>query len=489
MTEEATTHDSWRDIRAVIPILAATGIYLLLNPFTHQQRMVGAIFAFTVAMWMLEILPLGLTALISSVLLVGFGGFEEKEVFVSYGDVIVPLFIGSFIIAKAMENSGLSDRFAWLILSKNWATKTPKRLLFSLGAIACVISLFVSNTATTVMLLPVGLSMLSKLGTDTKGQPFAIAVLLMLTWGSSVAVGVPVGTPPNLIAVSMIEKETGTRIGFLQWMGFAMPVTVLMLIASWVVLWVLYRKGAPTSGEAVQEAKIHIKDLGRFSDTERNTLIAFLTALVLWVGPDLFANIAGTNSDLAKTLQKSIPPSTAALVGAALLFVLPVKGAAEKAMTWKRAATIDWGTILLFGGGIALGTAMFKCGLAKELGNMAAEATGAHSTWAIAALCTAAAVILSELASNTAAATVLMPVSIALAQGAGVNPIPAALGVGIGASLGFMLPVSTAPNAVVYSSGLIPGKQMMKAGIWIDIVGFFVVLGCLYVTLPLLGLG
>ncbi len=476
-------------IRGLAPFVAATAIYLLLGGFTHQQRMVGAVFAFTVAMWMTEILPLGMTALVSSFLLVGFCGFKEKDVYLAYGDIIVPLFIGSFMIAKAMENSGLSDRFAWMILSKSWATKTPSRLLFSLGAIACVISLFVSNTATTVMLLPVGLSMLNKLGSDTKGQPFAVAVLLMLTWGSSIAVGVPVGTPPNLIAVSMIEKETGVKIGFLQWMTFAMPITILMLIACWAVLWLLYRKGAPVSGSAVQEAKVHIRDLGKFSDAERNTLIAFLTALVLWMGPDLSANILGDKSAVAKMLQDSIPPSTAALAGAALLFILPVCKGAEKAMTWKRATTIDWGTILLFGGGIALGTAMFKCGLAKELGEMAAQATGANSTWAIAALCTAAAVILSELASNTAAATVLMPVSIALAQGAGVNPIPAALGVGIGASLGFMLPVSTAPNAVVYSSGLIPSRQMMKAGIWIDIVGFLVVIGCLYVMLPLMKLG
>ncbi len=157
-------------------------------------------------------------------------------------------------------------------------------------------------------------------------------------------------------------------------------------------------------------------------------------------------------------------------------------------MTWRTATQIDWGTILLFGGGIALGQAMFSSGLAKDLGELSARASGAHSLWAITALVTAAAILLSELASNTAAATTLIPIAIGLAQGAGVSPIAPALGVGIGASMGFMLPVSTAPNAIVYSSGLIPSKEMMKSGVLIDILGFIVTMVGLWIMLPILGL-
>jgi solute carrier family 13 (sodium-dependent dicarboxylate transporter), member 2/3/5 len=156
--------------------------------------------------------------------------------------------------------------------------------------------------------------------------------------------------------------------------------------------------------------------------------------------------------------------------------------------TWKQAATIDWGTILLFAGGIALGQAMFETGLAKSLGELAAQASGARSVWAVTALCTAAAIILSELASNTASATTLVPVALGLAEWAGVSPFAPALGVALGASLGFMLPVSTAPNAIVYSSGLVPAREMMRAGILIDIVGFIVTMAGLMLVLPALGL-
>lgn len=447
--------------------------------------MVGAVFAATVALWITETLPHAMTALLSTSALVLLAGIDEKKAFGAYGDPIIPLFIGSFILAKAMEKSGLSDRFAWLILSQKWATKSPSSMLLSLGVLTCVISLFVSNTATTAMFLPIGVSMLAALPGDK--AKFSIGVMLMLTWGSSVAVGVPVGTPPNLIATSQIASEAGVKITFGQWMTFAMPITVAMVIGAWLVLRALYGRNAPDTAKAQAIAVTKHRDLGRMSVPQRNALIAFAVAFVLWVLPDMFGVIRGTGTSEAKWLLAHLPASVAALIGAALLFVLPAKQPEDK-LSWRTATTIDWGTILLFGGGIALGQAMFSSGLAKELGELAANASGAHSLWAITALCTGVAIILSELASNTAAATTLLPVAIGLAQGAGVSPIAPALGVGIGASMGFMLPVSTAPNAIVYSSGLVPSKEMMKAGILIDVIGFIVILLGLWLILPRMGL-
>lgn len=447
--------------------------------------MVGAVFAATVALWITETLPHAMTALLSTSALVLLAGIDEKKAFGAYGDPIIPLFIGSFILAKAMEKSGLSDRFAWLILSQKWATKSPSSMLLSLGVLTCVISLFVSNTATTAMFLPIGVSMLAALPGDK--AKFSIGVMLMLTWGSSVAVGVPVGTPPNLIAISQIASEAGVKITFGQWMTLAMPITVAMVIGAWLVLRALYGRNAPDTAKAQAIAVTNYRDLGRMSVPQRNALIAFAVAFVLWVLPDMFGVIRGTGTSEAKWLLAHLPASVAALIGAALLFVLPAKEPEDK-LSWRTATTIDWGTILLFGGGIALGQAMFSSGLAKELGELAANASGAHSLWAITALCTGVAIILSELASNTAAATTLLPVAIGLAQGAGVSPIAPALGVGIGASMGFMLPVSTAPNAIVYSSGLVPSKEMMKAGILIDVIGFIVILLGLWLILPRMGL-
>lgn len=467
------------------PFLAFGLAWLLLAGFGHEQRIVGAVFAATVALWITELLPHAVTALLSTAALVFLAGIDEKKALGAYGDPIIPLFIGSFILAKAMEKSGLSDRFAWAILSQRWATRSSSMLLLALGVLTCVISLFVSNTATTAMFLPIGLSMLSALPADRGNYP--IGAMLMLTWGSSVAVGVPVGTPPNLIAIGMIRAEAQVDLTFTQWMLFGMPVTVLMVLGSWLVLRAMYGR-RPLDTKASRDVALHKRqELGPLSDAERNALVGFLIALVLWVAPDMIAAFLGPDNPNSKLIQSRVPASVAALVGAAATFVLPCRDREER-MTWGMAAKIDWGTILLFGGGIALGGAMFSSGLAKNLGELAAQASGANTLWTITALCIAAAILLSELASNTAAATALLPVAIGLAQGAGVSPVPPALGVALGASVGFMLPVSTPPNAIVYSSGLVPAKEMMKAGIVIDVLGFLVTFGCLRLILPMMGL-
>lgn len=473
--------------------LAAVLVWLLLRHLPGTQAQVGAVFALTVALWVTEAIPLTATALLSTALLVLVAGVDEKKAFSAYGDTIIPLFVGSFILAKAMEVTGLSTRFAWLILRQKWATRSPSSLLLAMGVIGCAISLFVSNTATTAMLLPIGMSMLAALGMDSKDQPFACGLMLMLTWGSSVAVGVPVGTPPNLIGIGMIRDETGVSIGFGQWMLFAMPITVLMVVASWAVLWAQYRRAAPDTKPAAELARVRFQELGPMGQAQRNTLIAFLAALTLWIAPDLCAATSeiaqGQIAPWAEWMQKHVTPAVAALLGASLLFVLRARDTEHGGtITWRQAASIDWGVIMLFGGGIALGQAMFSSGLAKTFGEVAANLTGADSVWALTAVCTAAGIVMSELGSNTAAASALVPVAISLAKGAELSPVAPALGVALGASLGFMLPVSTPPNAIVYASGLVPPRQMLKSGFLIDVVGFLVTMGCLYLILPAMGL-
>ncbi|MBI5708367.1 MAG: DASS family sodium-coupled anion symporter [Armatimonadetes bacterium] len=480
-------------LKLAVSLAASAASWWLLRGLPGNQAPVAAVFVLTVTLWVSEALPLTATALLSTALLVFVGGIDEKKAFAAYGDTIVPLFVGSFILAKAMEITGLSNRFSWLILTQKWATRSPSSLLLAMGFIGCAISLFVSNTATTAMLLPIGVSMLSALGAGTDEIPFATAMMLMLTWGSSVAVGLPVGTPPNLIGIGMIQETAGVTITFMQWVAFAMPITLAMILAAWVVLWVLYRRNAPSIAHARPLALERYRELGRMGPAERNVLITFLIVLALWMIPDLSSAATelaqGKAAPWTKWLQGHLTPAVAALLGVALLFILPARDTGHgRTITWKQAASIDWGVIMLFGGGIALGQAMFSSGLAKTFGQTAADLTGAHSLWAITALCIAAAIILSELGSNTAAATTLVPVAIAIANGAGVSPIPPALGVALGASFGFILPVSTAPNAIVYSSGLVPAKQMMRSGALIDVVGFVVTLGCLYLILPAMGL-
>lgn len=477
-----------RAIRIIVPIAVFFAVKMALAGFGPTESSVGAVFATTVSLWILETMPLAMTALLSTAALVLLAGVKEKVAFAAYGDPIIPLFIGSFILAKAMEVTGLSDRVAHGILSKKWASGSPNRLLFSMSFVGCLLSLLVSNTAVTAMLLPVGLAVLHAIHRDSSSR-YATALLLTLTWGSSVAVGIPVGTPPNLIGISLIAEATGTRISFLQWMGFAMPITIVVLIISWGLLVVMYgRHDPPDTSHAAEHSRSQLREMGPMRSSEWVVTLAFGVALALWVIPDGWELLFGA-SGLSKWLQDHVTAAVASLVGAALLFVIPVKDREHRrAVHWNEANSIDWGTILLFGGGIALGQAMFSSGLAKDLGQVAAQASGADSLWKITALSIAASILLSELASNTAAATTLVPVAIGLAQGAHVSPIAPALGAAIGASFGFMLPVSTAPNAIVYSSGLVPAREMMKAGILLDIVGFGVIFLGLRIVLPMMGL-
>jgi sodium-dependent dicarboxylate transporter 2/3/5 len=482
--------DTRRDNR-----LAKVGIALvlsglvgsLLRGLEPEQALTGAVFTLAVALWVTEAVPIAVTALLSTVLLVVLGVVAPKAAFGAYGDEVILLFVGSFVLAKAMSVSGLDVRLSYWLLRHRWATATPGRLLFSLGLIACVLSLFVSNTAVTAMMLPIGVSLLAAL---PKGDGrYSIATMLMLTWGSSVAVGVIVGTPPNLIAAKEIATETGHTISFVEWMQFAMPVNVVMLFVAWAVLWALYGRGAPRTAEAAAHAREEAAQLGPMTPAQRNTLVAFFIALFLWLLPDTTAMVLGTQHEWAVWLKERVSPTVAALLAACLLFALPARdGEDGRTISWRQAAGIDWGTILLFGGGIALGGAMFSTGLAEVLGRWVASSSGIDSLWGITFLCIVLASLMSELASNTASATTIVPVAIGLALGAGVDPIPPALGAALGASFGFMLPISTPPNAIVYSSGLVPSKEMAKAGFILDIAAAVVVWLCLRLVLPLMGL-
>lgn len=478
-------------IRWAVPLFLSVAVLILARDLDPKQRNVAAVFALTVGLWITQALPLAITALLSTALLVLLGGLGEGAAFAAYGDPVILLFVGSFLLAKAMETTRLDERLAWWTLRNRAAAANESRLVLTTGVISATFSLFVSNTATAAMLLPI----VSRVVAATKGTGtrLAAALMLMLTWGSSVAVGVPVGTPPNLIGIGLIRDATGTRITFLQWMAFGMPITIVMVFAGWFLLRIVDLRGPRPTVEASRMAEQRVADLGPVSASQRNTMMAFSLALVLWIAPDLAAALSqlftGSTPAAVSWMQNHITATVASLIAATLLFILPAADRPEgRTLTWKEALGIDWGVVLLFGGGIALGHAMFASGLAKVIGEASVRLVGAESLWAITAVCIALSLLLSELASNTAAATTVVPIAIGLAQGAGVSPIPPALGAALGASFGFLLPVSTPPNAIVYSSGHLTSAQMAKRGFLLDLAGFVATWACLRLILPPLGL-
>lgn len=349
---------------AVGPVLFLIVLAWPLPGLGREAHALLAVFVWTVAYWATEAMPVAVTALGSSALAIVLGVGRAREVLAAYADPVVFLFIGSFILAEAMKETGLDRRFAFALLRQRWATRTPSRLLLTVGIATCGLSLWMSNTATTAIMLPVGVGVLRALGEPgaSGGGRFAVGLLLMLAWSSSVAVGIPVGSPPNLIAIGMIRDLTDRRLTFFDWVAVAMPLTVLMLALAWLLLSRLYREDRAPDSRLDAHLAAERRKLGPWSRGQANVLVVFLLAGVLWMAPGVLAMIA-PGAVLPRILETRLPESAVALLAAVLLFLLPTDWRrSEFTLTWRQAASIDWSTILLFGGGLALGKLMFETG-------------------------------------------------------------------------------------------------------------------------------
>ena len=506
--------ERWRRIAGAFLTPVAFGIVYLLcaGRLTPEGQMLAAILGAVIVLWVSEALPLPVTALVGAVLSIVFGVAPARQVLAYFADPIVFLFIGSFILAQAMMIHRLDRRIALSFLAIRWVSARPARLLAGLGIVTAGISMWVSNTATTAMMLPIALGILGALHQiriragfasgpiDARRWPFATGMLLMVAYAASIGgVGTPVGSPPNLIAIGLIRNNAGVDITFFTWMGVAVPMLLLMALVLFVLLHRLHpapadaRQPARGEGDSSQELHAYIEHersrLGPWTTGQRNTLIAFGSAVLLWMLPGALALGGWQDSAFNQWLAARLPESVVALTAAILLFILPARREHSRfTLTWHEAVQIDWGTILLFGGGLALGTLMFETGVARAMGEGLASRLGASSLWTLTFVSIGIGIVLSETTSNTAAANMVIPVAIAVAQAADVNPVPPALGACFGASYGFMLPVSTPPNAIVYGSGLVPIPRMIRAGILFDVIGLFIIWAGLRVICPIMGL-
>lgn len=480
-------------------------IYLIPIPsLSKQAHTLAAVLGLVLIFWLSEAIPIPVTVILGAILNVVLGVAPAKEAFAPFADPIVFLFIGSFIIAEAITLHNLDKRFAFAIFSIKFIGESPLRLLFACGAISAVISMWISNTAATAMMLPITLGVLhamdevlieqaGRAGVKTAARlprsRCATGMMLIIAYGASVGgIATPIGTPPNLIGIGFINSLANTKITFFEWMQFAVPLAVVMFVFLYFLLILLHKPNIVN----LQGIKAYVESakqkLGRWSRGEINTAIAFGTAVFLWIFPSIISMILGKDAFFSKLISSRLDEGVVAVMAASLLFILPVNwGKREFSISWDRAVRIDWGTILLFGGGLSLGKLMFSTGLAEVIGKGLTGITGASTLWSITAAGTLLAIIISEATSNTASANMVIPVMIALANGAGVSPIPPALGACLGASFGFMLPVSTPPNAIVYGSGLVPILKMVRAGIVFDILGFLIIVGGLMILCPLMG--
>ncbi|MGP3920779.1 SLC13 family permease [Nonomuraea sp. 10N515B] len=481
-----------------------TVVFLLLPlGMDGKQQTLAAVLLGVIVLWITEPVPIPVGGLIGVGAIVLLGVVSAADALAPFGSPTIFTFIGAFILAQAMLKQGLARRFAFRILSMAGVGRSTFRLVAAFGVITCLLSAFVSNTATVAMLLPTALGMLAVIAKLLQDRGLVAAdfnplrlrvgaaLVLMLAYGASVGgLLTPVGTPPNLIGRGLIEEATGQRISFAQWVITALPICALMFVALAAVLLLLNRPEIRRI-EGVEEY-VHAEraGLGKLSRAERNTLVAFGITVFLWIFPGVIALFAGTESALYTTISGRLNEGIVAVLGAALLFVLPTDwGKREFTLNWSDAARIDWGTIVLFGTGIIFGSLLEDTGLAKTIGSSAASALGLASVFAITAFAVVLAVVVSETTSNTASAAVVVPIIIPIAIAAGVNPFVPALAATFAASFGFMLPVSTPQNAIAYGSGVVPITTMIRSGISFDILGAILIIVLLPLLIGLTGIG
>ncbi len=459
-----------------------------------------AVLAWILTWWVTEAVPIPVTALLGPALAVVLGVGTAKQMFAPFGDPIIFLFLGSFVIAEAMFTTGLDRRFAFAILSRRWVGSSATRILVAFAVITGVLSMWLSNTATAAMMYPIGLSVLtalSRLLERTTGKPvdltrlrYGTALMLATAYAASIGgVATPIGTPPNLIVLGLLDTLAHVKVPFFTWMLLATPPMVLML----VMLLVYLRRALPPEIDRIAGSRDHIlaerASLGAWTPAQRNVMLAFGATVTLWVLPGLTALVAGQGSSVYRTLSTALPEAVVAVLGAALLFVLPVSWKERRfTLTWNDAVRVDWGTLMLFGGGLSLGGAMFRTGVAEAVGKGVVSLTGAHSLLALTYLFAVVAVVITETTSNTASAAMVGPLAIAAAQAAGVSPVAPAAAVALGASMAFMLPVSTPPNAIVYGSGCVSIKAMLRHGSLLDLASLVTVPGLVLFMTRLLGL-
>jgi sodium-dependent dicarboxylate transporter 2/3/5 len=461
-----------------------------LAPDAHR---LAAVVSLVVVWWVTEPIPIPATALLGASLAVVFGITSAQEALAPFASPTIFLFLGSFILAEAIAVHGLDRRLAFGLLSRRWVGGSPWRVRLAIGLLAAGLSMWMSNTATAAMLLPVAIGLLG--GVErAAGRPGATGLLLVLAYSASIGgIGTPVGTPPNLITLGMLSQLVHRDIDFFRWMALGVPTAAAMYVALTVIAGRLYPTEPPPAGparsrvvEGMEDARQH---LGPYTRGEKNCLAAFGLAVTLWLAPGVVAIVAGTSSPAYRLIGGRLDEGVVALLAAALLFVLPVDWKQRRfTITWAQASRIDWGTILLFGGGLSLGRLMFTTGLAERIGRGLVMVSGAESLWAVTAVMTAVAILTTEITSNTAATNMLVPVALAIAGAAGISPIPPALGIALGASMAYMLPISTPPNAIAYGTGLVPLTAMMKCGLVLDLVSFLIIITALRLLCPVLGL-
>lgn len=480
--------------------LTAVGVYWLL-PFEYLTadgalkalspgaRGAAAVTAWMALWWITDVIPVYVTAMLPLALFPLLDTAPIAGVARAYGDPLVFLFFGGFMLALAIERWGLHRRVALSVLGL--VGSRPDFIVGAFMGIAAFISLWVTNTATTLLLLPVAISVIDTLSASDpasaqRTSSFGAALMLGVAYAASIGgMGSIIGTAPNVFVASFINSQLQFEIGFLDWMALALPLVVVLLAGAWLVLTrVVFRLGSAKLAGTHEVLARLATQLGPATRAEKLTAAVFLLTAAAWVfrGPLTGISVGGVQP------FSGLTDAGVAIAAAILLFVVP-SGQPERGflMDWATASRVPWGLLLLFGGGLSLAASFEQTGLADYV---AAQGRGLDQlpTWVLVMCVAAVVVFLSEIASNLATATTVVPVLASLAVGAGLDPVPLVLAACFAASCGFMLPVATPPNAIIYGTGRVSASQMARAGFLLNLLGIlFITAATCGIIVPMIG--
>lgn len=475
-------------LRKLVVCLAVAALLLLIPvsaDFTAKVRLVSAVGLLMALLWLTEAVPMGLTALLPLILFPLAGIGTAEKIAAPYANPAVFLFMGGFLVASTFERWGLHRRIAYFAL-KNVGTQ-PRRIVFAVILVTAFLSMWISNTATTLMMTPIAVAIVGGLGSreDDGVRRTAEATLLGVAYGASLGgLGTPIGTPTNLVFLGAVRElfPNAKTITFAEWMLFGVAYLALAVPLCWLILIVTSRVGR---GAAVPLESLGLERPGAMSRGEKTALALCAATALLWVfRADInlgTVTIPGWASLFPAS--KMINDATVAVAMAFLAFLLPASSDGRRLLDWSEFKRIPWDVLILFGGGFALADALESSGFSRFAGARLAFVGNWPPIVMIIALCVVVT-LLSEVASNVATATAMMPISAALAVSIGVHPYFLMLPAVMAASSGFMLPVATAPNTIVYGTGLVRVRAMARGGLLLDIACALIITLLMFTVVP-----
>lgn len=454
--------------------------FLNLEGLSDSGLAILAATAWIAIWWVTEAIPIAATSLLPIILFPMSNGLDLATTTAAYGHKYVFLYIGGFILAIAIERWQLHKRIALNII--HLIGTNISSIILGFMVATAFLSMWISNTATAVMMLPIGMAIVAQLkdNPETKeneNQIFGKALMLAIAYSASIGgIATLIGTPPNLVLAGIVEEMYGVEITFSQWIIFGLPIAIVLLFLCWLYLTRFafsFKQKTFAGGKA--EIKQQIANLGRITYEEKTVLAVFVLVAFAWI----------SRSFLLQQFFPALDDTIIAMIGGILLFLLPTRNPEKKIMDWESAVKLPWGILLLFGGGLALAEGFQATGLAEWIGNQMTLLQGVHVAIILIFLI-GAVNFLTEITSNVATTSMILPILAPLAVSLDVHPYLLMIGATVAASCAFMLPVATPPNAVVFGSGYLRIPDMVRAGFWLNLMSIIVIFLAVYFLLEIL---